>query len=68
MRNVDWLLQAAMMLLDAGMDPYAIDKVINRNFGMPMGPFRLCDLVGGDVSLKTGSMLAGNKYRPIYTV
>jgi len=51
--------QAAMMLLDAGMDPYAIDKVINRNFGMPMGPFRLCDLVGGDVSLKTGSMLAG---------
>jgi enoyl-CoA hydratase/3-hydroxyacyl-CoA dehydrogenase len=31
--------QAACILLDAGMDPYLIDKVI-AGFGMPMGPFR----------------------------
>eukprot|EP00976_Prorocentrum_cordatum_P036208 736925-Prorocentrum_minimum.AAC.1 len=105
--------QAAMMLADAGMDPYSIDKhgspsaapdpgtTLRRNvppqgagqlrgiptttpgsslspaaipgcvpppslrpqvvygFGMPMGPFRLADLVGGDVSLKTGTILSG---------
>ena len=33
--------QAACILLDAGMDPYLIDKVI-AGFGMPMGPFRCC--------------------------
>ena len=38
---------AALMLVDAGADPYVVDKVINKNFGMPMGPLRLCDLVGG---------------------
>jgi len=31
--------QAACLLMDAGLDPYAIDKVI-AGFGMPMGPFR----------------------------
>jgi enoyl-CoA hydratase/3-hydroxyacyl-CoA dehydrogenase len=31
--------QAACILLDAGMDPYLIDKAI-AGFGMPMGPFR----------------------------
>lgn len=33
------LLQAACMLVDLGLDPYSIDKVI-AGFGMPMGPFR----------------------------
>lgn len=32
-------LQAACMLVDMGLDPYTIDKVI-AGFGMPMGPFR----------------------------
>ena len=36
---------AACLLLDLGADPYAIDKVIKGVFGMPMGPFRLSDLV-----------------------
>lgn len=36
---------AACLLLDLGADPYAIDKVIKGMFGMPMGPFRLSDLV-----------------------
>lgn len=36
---------AACLLVDLGADPYMIDKVIKGMFGMPMGPFRLSDLV-----------------------
>jgi enoyl-CoA hydratase/3-hydroxyacyl-CoA dehydrogenase len=36
---------AAMLLADCGLNPYVVDKVI-AGFGMPMGPFRLNDLVG----------------------
>lgn len=32
--------QAACLLVDIGLDPYMIDKVIAMGFGMPMGPFR----------------------------
>lgn len=31
---------AASLLLDLGMNPYRIDKVIQEKFGMPVGPFR----------------------------
>uniref|UniRef100_A0A7S0UTE4 3-hydroxyacyl-CoA dehydrogenase n=1 Tax=Polytomella parva TaxID=51329 RepID=A0A7S0UTE4_9CHLO len=44
---------AATMLVDMGIDPYRIDKAVAA-FGMPMGPFRLCDLVGADISLHVG--------------
>ncbi|KAK3138997.1 hypothetical protein QOZ80_5AG0376290 [Eleusine coracana subsp. coracana] len=37
--------QAAVFLIDYGLDVYHIDHVITQ-FGMPMGPFRLADLVG----------------------
>ena len=36
---------AACLLADLGADPYMVDKVIKGMFGMPMGPFRLSDLV-----------------------
>lgn len=36
---------SACLLADLGADPYMIDKVVKGMFGMPMGPFRLCDLV-----------------------
>lgn len=36
---------SACLLVDIGVDPYMIDKVIKGMFGMPMGPFRLSDLV-----------------------
>jgi enoyl-CoA hydratase/3-hydroxyacyl-CoA dehydrogenase len=36
---------AACMLVDLGVDAYMIDAVIKGMFGMPMGPFRLSDLV-----------------------
>lgn len=45
--------QAACLLVDMGLDPYLIDKVI-AGFGMPMGPFRLSDLVGADIGLHVG--------------
>lgn len=45
--------QAACMLVDLGLDPYSIDKVI-AGFGMPMGPFRLSDLVGADIGMHVG--------------
>lgn len=46
--------QAACLLVDLGLDPYTIDKAIALAFGMPMGPFRLNDLVGTDISLHVG--------------
>ncbi|KAL6070666.1 3-hydroxybutyryl-CoA epimerase [Balamuthia mandrillaris] len=41
--------QAAALLVDAGLSPYRIDEVMADGFGMPMGVYRLCDLVGVDV-------------------
>ncbi|BDA49067.1 Peroxisomal fatty acid beta-oxidation multifunctional protein [Coccomyxa sp. Obi] len=46
--------QAACLLVDLGLDPYKIDMAIYAGFGMPMGPFRLSDLVGADVGLHVG--------------
>eukprot|EP00850_Spirogloea_muscicola_P011161 SM000068S20593 [mRNA] locus=s68:396121:402013:+ [translate_table: standard] len=45
---------AACLLIDLGVDPYRIDKVIKK-FGMPMGPLRLADLVGMGVALAVGA-------------
>jgi 3-hydroxyacyl-CoA dehydrogenase len=36
---------SACLLADLGVDIYMIDNVIKGMFGMPMGPFRLSDLV-----------------------
>ncbi|WVZ98184.1 hypothetical protein U9M48_043653 [Paspalum notatum var. saurae] len=44
--------QAACFLVDYGLDVYHIDHVITQ-FGMPMGPFRLADLVGFGVAIAT---------------
>ncbi|XP_048550671.1 glyoxysomal fatty acid beta-oxidation multifunctional protein MFP-a-like [Triticum urartu] len=45
--------QAAGLLVDYGLDVYHIDHVITQ-FGMPVGPFRLADLVGFGVAVATG--------------
>lgn len=44
--------QAAMLLVERGTDLYKIDRAITK-FGMPMGPFRLADLVGFGVAIAT---------------
>ncbi|KAL9400822.1 hypothetical protein Peur_004671 [Populus x canadensis] len=51
--------QAAILLVEHGVDLYQIDRVINK-FGMPMGPFRLADLVGFGVAIATGMQFVEN--------
>ncbi|XP_073053677.1 glyoxysomal fatty acid beta-oxidation multifunctional protein MFP-a-like isoform X1 [Primulina eburnea] len=51
--------QAAFLLVDRGADVYKIDRAITK-FGMPMGPFRLCDLVGFGVAIATGGQFVLN--------
>ncbi|XP_060174043.1 glyoxysomal fatty acid beta-oxidation multifunctional protein MFP-a-like [Lycium barbarum] len=51
--------QAALLLVERGTDVYRIDRVITK-FGMPMGPFRLCDLVGFGVAIATGGQFVMN--------
>ncbi|PIA44343.1 hypothetical protein AQUCO_01700147v1 [Aquilegia coerulea] len=51
--------QAAILLAEHGTDVYQIDQVINK-FGMPMGPFRLVDLVGFGVAIATGTQFVEN--------
>ncbi|XP_011071437.1 glyoxysomal fatty acid beta-oxidation multifunctional protein MFP-a [Sesamum indicum] len=51
--------QAALLLVERGTDVYQIDRAIT-NFGMPMGPFRLCDLVGFGVAIATGGQFVLN--------
>ncbi|GLI69386.1 hypothetical protein VaNZ11_013987, partial [Volvox africanus] len=46
---------SAVLLADLGLDPYRIDAVVAGKFGMPMGPFRLNDLVGSDIGLHVGA-------------
>ncbi|KAH7856829.1 hypothetical protein Vadar_005949 [Vaccinium darrowii] len=50
---------AAILLVERGADVYQIDKAITK-FGMPMGPFRLCDLVGFGVAVATGAQFVQN--------
>ncbi|MFS7926730.1 putative isomerase, 3-hydroxyacyl-CoA dehydrogenase, Enoyl-CoA hydratase [Helianthus anomalus] len=46
--------QAALLLVERGADVYKIDRAITK-FGMPMGPFRLCDHVGFGVAMASGT-------------
>lgn len=57
---------AACLLVDLGIDPYRIDKVISSQFGMPMGPFRLSDLVGGDVGVHVGANIVASYPDRVY--
>ena len=49
--------QAAGLLVDQGVDVYAIDKAVYE-WGMPMGPFRMSDLAGNDVGKFAHGILA----------
>ncbi|XVF66199.1 hypothetical protein PTKIN_Ptkin10aG0016400 [Pterospermum kingtungense] len=51
--------QAGLFLVEHGSDVYQIDQVITK-FGMPVGPFRLADLVGFGVAIATGMQLVEN--------
>lgn len=45
--------QSALLFVDRGLDVYKIDQACTK-FGMPMGPFRMIDLVGFGVGVATG--------------
>ncbi|KAK1387554.1 Glyoxysomal fatty acid beta-oxidation multifunctional protein MFP-a [Heracleum sosnowskyi] len=51
--------QAALLLVDRGADIYQIDQAITK-FGMPMGPFRVCDLVGFGAGVAIGKQFIDN--------
>ncbi|KAL6190955.1 hypothetical protein ACLB2K_037349 [Fragaria x ananassa] len=51
--------QAGLLLIERGADVYQIDRAITK-FGMPMGPFRLADLVGFGVAIATGLQFIEN--------
>ncbi|KAK9084259.1 hypothetical protein Scep_030730 [Stephania cephalantha] len=51
--------QAAILLVERGTDVYQIDRAITK-FGMPMGPFRMIDLVGFGVAVATGGQFVLN--------
>lgn len=48
---------AGFLLIELGLDPYRVDRVCEA-FGLPMGPFRLSDLVGLDISVAVGSVFS----------
>lgn len=49
-------LNEAMLLLEEGAEPRSIDKVAS-DFGMPMGPITLSDVVGLDTALYAGQVV-----------
>ncbi|XP_012455941.1 peroxisomal fatty acid beta-oxidation multifunctional protein MFP2 [Gossypium raimondii] len=51
--------QLGLFLVERGTDVYRIDRVITK-FGMPMGPFRLADLVGFGVAIASGMQFIEN--------
>lgn len=47
-RMLNEYLRIAGLLIDAGASPYQIDTAL-ENWGMAMGPFRMCDMAGNDI-------------------
>ena len=57
-------INEALFALEGGVPATAIDRVA-KAFGMPMGPIELTDVVGLDVSLNVGQVLAEAFHRPV---
>jgi 3-hydroxyacyl-CoA dehydrogenase/enoyl-CoA hydratase/3-hydroxybutyryl-CoA epimerase len=57
-------INEAFFALEEGIQPELIDRAAVR-FGMPMGPIELADVVGLDVSLHVGRVLAQAFNRPV---
>jgi 3-hydroxyacyl-CoA dehydrogenase/enoyl-CoA hydratase/3-hydroxybutyryl-CoA epimerase len=57
-------INEAFFALEEGIAPEVIDRAAVR-FGMPMGPLELADVVGLDVSLHVGRVLAQAFNRPV---
>lgn len=46
---------ASFLVVELGIDPYRIDRACEA-FGIPMGPFRVLDLVGLDIGVAVGGV------------
>ena len=57
-------INEALFALEEGIEREVIDRAAVR-FGMPLGPVELTDVVGLDVSLNVGRVLASNFNRPL---
>jgi 3-hydroxyacyl-CoA dehydrogenase/enoyl-CoA hydratase/3-hydroxybutyryl-CoA epimerase len=57
-------INEALFALESGIPAAVIDRV-GKDFGMPMGPIELTDVVGLDVSLHVGRVLAGAFHRRV---
>jgi 3-hydroxyacyl-CoA dehydrogenase / enoyl-CoA hydratase / 3-hydroxybutyryl-CoA epimerase len=57
-------INEALFALESGIPASVIDRV-GKQFGMPMGPIELADVVGLDVSLNVGRVLAEAFQRPV---
>jgi 3-hydroxyacyl-CoA dehydrogenase/enoyl-CoA hydratase/3-hydroxybutyryl-CoA epimerase len=53
-------LLEAMLMVDEGIPPETIDAAA-REFGMPMGPIELADMVGLDIAWAVGQELGGHR-------
>jgi 3-hydroxyacyl-CoA dehydrogenase/enoyl-CoA hydratase/3-hydroxybutyryl-CoA epimerase len=53
----------AMRAVDEGISPETIDEAMVE-FGMPMGPIELVDMVGLDVAMAAGKALSGGNIEP----
>ena len=49
-------MSEAMILYDEGIEPHIIDQTA-KEFGMPMGPLELADIVGLDVAIEVGKIM-----------
>lgn len=67
-RMIEQYLRQAGFLLDEGALPEQVDKAIEK-FGVAMGPFRMSDLAGNDISWairkRRATEIADMKYSPI---
>ncbi len=59
-------LTEAMLAMEEGISPTVIDRVA-VDFGMPMGPVELADVVGLDVAMHVGKILADAFGKPAPT-
>lgn len=48
---------AGFLIANLGLDPYRVDRACEQ-FGLPMGPFRLLDLVGLDIGVAVGGVFS----------
>ncbi|KAL3689546.1 hypothetical protein R1sor_015855 [Riccia sorocarpa] len=50
-----YVSSANFLAIYLGVDPYRIDRIL-KDFGMPVGPFRMTDMAGQQIGVATGNL------------